>query len=66
MFDFIQTEEGKKWAAERKIDAAKLVRQMADDPLRRGKKIKVRADLQLTPGQIISLMVDFYAIWQTL
>ena len=32
LFDFIQTEEGKKWAAERKIDAVKLVRQMAEDP----------------------------------
>ena len=54
LFDFIQTEEGKKWAAERKIDAVKLVRQMADDPVRRNKKIKVRTDLELTLGQIIS------------
>ncbi len=66
LFDFIQTEEGKKWAAERKIDVVKLVRQIADDPVHRDKKIKVRADLQLTPGQIISLMGDFYATWQDL
>jgi hypothetical protein len=66
LFDFIQTEEGKKWAADRKIDAVKLARQRADDPVRRNKKIRVRADLQLTPGQIISLMGDFYATWQDL
>jgi len=66
LFDFIQTEEGKKWAAERKIDAVKLVRQMADDPVRRNKKIKVRTDLELTLGQIISLMGDFYATWQAM
>jgi hypothetical protein len=60
LFDFIQTEEGKQWAAERKIDPAQLARQMADDPLRRNKKIRVRADLSLTPGQIVSLMGDFY------
>ncbi|NJL42738.1 MAG: DUF4157 domain-containing protein [Pseudanabaena sp. SU_2_4] len=38
LLDFIQTEEGEKWAADRNIDAVKLVRQMADDPVRRNKK----------------------------
>ena len=66
LFDFIQTEEGQKWAAERKIDPAKLARQMADDPVRRNKTIKVRSGLQLTPGQIISLMGDFYETWADL
>jgi len=66
LLEFIQTEEGQKWASGRNIDAVKLADQMADDPMRRSKKIKVRADLALTPGQIISLMGDFYATWQAL
>ncbi len=66
LFDFIQTKEGKKWAAQRKIDVLTLVRQMSQDPVRRDKTIKVRPDLQLTPGQINSLMGDFYETWQAL
>lgn len=66
LFDYIQTEEGKKWAKEKGIDAAKLVGEMAQDPVRSNKTIKLRPGLKLTPGEIISLMGDFYATWQDL
>jgi hypothetical protein len=66
LFDYVQTEEGKKWAKERGIDAARLVREIEQDPVRRNKAIKVRPGLELTPGEIISLMGDFYATWQDL
>jgi hypothetical protein len=66
LFDYIQTEEGKKWAKERGIDATRLVREIGQDPVRRSKTIKVRPGLELTPGEIRSLMGDFYATWQDL
>lgn len=66
LFDYIQIKEGKKWAVERGIDPLKLVREIEQDPVRRNKTIKVRLGLELTPGEIISLMGDFYATWQDL
>jgi hypothetical protein len=66
LFDFIGTDEGKKWAKQHNIDPVRLAQDMASDPFLHGKRIKVRNDLSLTPGQIISLMGDFYATWQDL
>jgi hypothetical protein len=66
LFVYIQTEEGKRWAAARGIDPLWVVKEMAQDPGRGGKRIKVRADLELSPGEIIALMGDFYATWHDL
>lgn len=66
LFQFIQTEEGEKWAKARGLDPLKLVKQMAQDIVLKGKKIRVRADLELTPSEIIALMGDFYRTWQEL
>jgi hypothetical protein len=66
LFDFIQREDGEKWAKEHGIDPRRLVQDIAQDPVRRNKAIKVRPGLELTPGQIISLMGDFYATWKEL
>jgi hypothetical protein len=66
LFVYIQTEEGKRWAAAHGIDPIQVVKDMQRDPARSGQKIKVRADLALTPGEIIALMGDFYATWQDL
>lgn len=66
LFAYIQTEKGKKWTKERGIDTVKLVREIEQDPVRRKKTIRVRPGLELTPGEIISMMGDFYATWQDL
>jgi hypothetical protein len=66
LFDYLQTDEGKQWAKQRGIDPVQVVRDMAADPVRKNKTIRVRADLLLTPGQIIALMGDFYATWKDL
>lgn len=64
LFAELQTKEGEAWARQRGIDPAQLVRQIAQDPVRRNKTIRVRPGLELTPGQIISLMGDFYRTWK--
>lgn len=66
LFVYIQTEAGKQWAKARGIDLIKLLKEIEQDPAREGKKIRVRAGLELTPGEIIALMGDFYATWQDL
>ena len=68
--DFLQTEEGKKWAKDHGIDPAKLVKQVEADPLKKaGGKItagtravggKGKEDVKLTPGEITALSGDFY------
>lgn len=66
LFRYIQTEEGQKWAKARGLDPLKLVKQIDEDIALKGKKIKVRGDLELTPSEIIALMGDFYGTWQEL
>ncbi len=76
LFDYLQTDEGRTWGASHRIDVVSVVRQMAQDPVRRNKTIRVRGGffragheqqgLDLTPGEIIALMGDFYATWQDL
>jgi hypothetical protein len=68
--DFLQTEEGKKWAKDHGIDPDKLVKQIEADPLKKaGGKItagtravgaKGKEDVKLTPGEITALSGDFY------
>lgn len=68
--DFVQTEEGKKWAKDHGIDPVKLVAQIEADPLKKaGGKItagtrtvgtKGKKDVKLTPGEITALSGDFY------
>ena len=68
--DFLQTEEGKKWAKDHGIDPAKLVKQIEADPLKKaGGNItagtravggKGKEDVKLTPGEITALSGDFY------
>jgi hypothetical protein len=70
LLDFLQTEEGKKWAKEHGIDPVKLVAQIKADPLKKaGGKItagtravgtKGKQDVKLTPGEITALSGDFY------
>jgi len=66
LFEFVQTAEGEKWAQKRGIDPLKLIKDINQDPLFKNKRIKVRKDLELTPGDIIALMGDFYATWRDL
>ncbi|HKF46001.1 MAG TPA: DUF4157 domain-containing protein [Terracidiphilus sp.] len=68
--DFVQTEEGKKWAKDHGIDAAKLAAEIKADPLKKaGGKItagsrsvagKGKQDVKLSPGEITALHGDFY------
>jgi hypothetical protein len=69
LLDFLQTEEGKKWAKDRGIEATKLVEQIKADPLKKaGGKITAgtrigaggKEDVRLTPGEITALSGDFY------
>jgi Domain of unknown function (DUF4157) len=70
LLDFLQTEEGKKWAKDRGIDPVKLAEQIKADPLKKaGGKItagtraigtKGKKDVKLTPGEITALSGDFY------
>jgi hypothetical protein len=68
--DFIQTEEGKKWAKEHGIDPVKLAKEIKADPLKKaGGKITAgsrqagnagKQDVKLSPGEITALSGDFY------
>lgn len=64
LFAYVQTPQGLQWAKGHGLDPAQLLARLAADPQRRGVKIIVRPGLALTPGQIISLMGDFYQTWQ--
>jgi hypothetical protein len=68
---FLQTDDGKKWAKDHHLDAAKLVQQIKADPLQKaGGKIIAgqrmvgaklgKEPVALTPGEIIALSGDFY------
>ena len=61
LFLYIQTEEGKQWVKARGINPIKLLKEMEQDPIYKTKKIRVREGLELSPGNIIALMGDFYA-----
>lgn len=68
--DFIQTEDGKKWAKEHGIDPVKLAKEIKADPLKKaGGKITAgsrqvgnagKKDVKLSPGEITALSGDFY------
>jgi hypothetical protein len=68
--DFLQTEDGKKWAKEHGLEPIKLVEQIKADPLKKaGGKITVgsradgkkgKQDVKLSPGEITALSGDFY------
>ena len=70
LLQFLQTEQGKKWAKDRGIEPVKLVQQIKADPLKKaGGKItagtraigaKGKQDVKLTPGEITALSGDFY------
>jgi hypothetical protein len=68
---FLQTEEGARWARELGLNRDDLVTQMLRDPMQRGARIRLGSrvnaetgaveNVELTPGEIIALMGDFYA-----
>lgn len=68
---FLQTEEGTRWARELGFNRDDLVAQILRDPMQRGAKIRLAPrvnpetgaveNVDLTPGEIIALMGDFYA-----
>jgi hypothetical protein len=70
LLDFLQTENGKKWAKDHGIEPAKLVAEIKADPLKKaGGKITAgtravgatgKEDVKLTPGEITALSGDFY------
>ena len=71
LLDFLQTEDGVRWAQARKLDAAALVRQIKADPLKAagGKIIAgwrktgeggAPQPVGLTPGQVVALSGDLY------
>ena len=70
LLDFLQTEDGKKWAKDRGIEPATLVAEIKADPLKKaGGKITAgtravgtgrKEDVKLTPGEITALSGDFY------
>ncbi len=67
---FLQTEEGARWASGMGYNRDDLVAQISRDPMQRGDRIHLPPRLnpqtgqvergELTPGQVISLMGDFY------
>ncbi len=69
LLDFLQTDDGKKWAKDRGIDPASLLAEIQADPLRKadgkitaGTRVGARGkeDVKLTPGEITALSGDFY------
>jgi hypothetical protein len=76
LLQFLQTEEGASWAQNIGMDRDQLVAQITRDPQRQGGLIRLRnevdpatgkvAPVELTPGQIIALMGDFYESWERL
>jgi len=73
LLEFLQTDEGKRWAKDRGIEPAKLVAEIRADPLKKaGGMITVgrqhvegeggsrMEDVNLSPGEITALSGDFY------
>jgi hypothetical protein len=68
---FLQTEEGARWAQGFGFNRDDLVAQLRRDPMQRGARIRLAqrvnavtgavSNAELTPGEIIALMGDFYA-----
>lgn len=67
---FLQTEDGQEWARALGLNRDELVEQIRRDPMSRGRRISLgprlnvesgqMENVDLTPGEIISLMGDFY------
>jgi hypothetical protein len=66
LFEHLKTGKGKQWARNKGLDPEKLLLGLEQDPMLHGQKISVQPGLELTPGEIISLMGDFYKTWQDL
>ena len=62
--EFLKTPEGMKWVEQHKLNP-KAAAELDQDPILRGQKIMV-GKLQLTPGDVIALMGDFYRSPQAL
>lgn len=70
LLTFLQTEEGETWAKSIGFDRDQLVDQIRKDPMQKGGKIKLEPRFdketdkterpELTTGEIMSLMGDFY------
>ncbi len=58
--DFLATPEGVAWARTMGMDAAQLLAAMRTDPGRPGQKIQLRPGVEITPGDAIALMGDFF------
>jgi hypothetical protein len=56
--EFLKTPAGKEWAKKYQLDP-NAIASLPEDPILQGGKIKVNT-LELTPGDLIALMGDFY------
>ncbi|MCA9976828.1 MAG: hypothetical protein KC413_13800 [Anaerolineales bacterium] len=66
LHQYLQTDEGKAWAKQYGLDPQALTTQIGQDTMQQGGHIRLRNGVALTPGEIISLMGDFYGSWQSL
>ena len=67
---FLRTKKGAEWARSLGFKPADLIAQIQSDPMHRGERITLRSEknpesgesepVKRTPGEIISLMGDFY------
>lgn len=62
--EFLRMPEGKKWVEQYKLNP-KAVSELDQDPMLKGKKIVI-GKIELTPGDVIALMGDFYRAPQAL
>lgn len=73
---FLATDRGEHWARSLGFDPGALRGQIRRDPLFRGGQIRLRYErsaetgrlhpVELTPGEVIALMGDFYETWEQL
>jgi hypothetical protein len=58
--EFLRTPEGLAWAQSMGMDAAEVLAAIRTDPGRPGQRIHLRPGVDVTPGDAIALMGDFY------
>jgi hypothetical protein len=72
---YLRTPEGEQWAQQAGLDARQLIAQMEADPLMSGGRLHGNRQpdgaakcqrSELTPGEVIALMGDFYGSWEDL
>jgi hypothetical protein len=64
--EYLLTPEGTAWAQRHHLEPRKIAAEISSDRMFQGGRVRLKSGVFLTPGEVISLMGDFYGTWEAL